>query len=84
MHPIKVRRALRLAKIGRNPGSAHAMLATIPDSAIAALTGRQLAELLDATWQTCQRTKALHERDVLTEGAIWSARQSRMIEIHGR
>ena len=84
MSSIKIRRALRLAKIGRNPGSAHAMLAAIPDNVITALTGRQLAELLDATWQTCQRTKALHARAILDEGAIWSAREGRMVEIRAQ
>ncbi|QIG79976.1 hypothetical protein [Stakelama tenebrarum] len=81
MHPIKINRALNAAAIGSCPGSASDMLAAIPDSVVAALPGRLLAELLDANWQLAQRSKSLAAREALDEGAVWDDRRERMIEL---
>lgn len=80
-HAIKIKRALRLSKIGACSGSALAMLDAIPASAVAGLPAKALAELLDAMWRACQEAKALAESGAVAEGAIWDARSQRLREI---
>ena len=80
-HTIKISRALRIAAVGRFPGSASAMLDRIPASAIVALPSKQLAAILDAMWGACQESKSLAVADAISEGAIWDARHQRLIEI---
>ncbi len=80
-HSIKVNRALKLSKIGDCPQSASAMLDALPASAISALTGAQIAEMLDAMWDMAQRSKAIAEREAVAEGAIWDARKGILREI---
>jgi hypothetical protein len=55
MTSIKIRRAQRLAAIGRNPRTWEAIIDAIPAGVIEAINSRQLAELADA--MRCQ-----HER----------------------
>lgn len=81
MSTVKVNRALALASVGRNPASASDMLAAIPQAIIAALTSRQIAELMDAMWHACQRSKALAAQDAIDEGAIWDARRQQLVEL---
>ncbi len=71
--PIKINRAMRLADISANPGSASDMLGLIPAEVVEALTAKQLATMLDAMWAACQRSKAIAARDAIAEGAIWDA-----------
>lgn len=78
---IKVNRALALANIGRNPGSAQAMLDAIPADVVAALTARRLAQMLDAMWRLAGASKALAAHDAIAEGAIWDARTGRLRSI---
>ena len=81
MSCIKVKRAFAKASIGTCPGSAADMLAAIPQSTISALTSTQLAELIDAMWAACQRSKALHAREVIAEGSVWDARRECLLEL---
>ena len=61
----KTNRALKLSKVGRYYGTAHAMLNRIPDSVVSALTSAQLADLLDAMWSTCEDTKRIADRETI-------------------
>lgn len=81
MSQVKINRAMKMARIGSNPGSASDMLAAIPASTIAGLTARQLAELLDAMWSLAQASKAIAARDACAEGAIWDAQAQQMREL---
>lgn len=82
MHTIKIKRALKLSTIGSCHGSAHAMLAAIPQSVVTSLTSKQLAELIDANWRLAVASKVIAERDIVNEGAVWDARSQRLIELH--
>lgn len=79
--PIKVRRALSRAAVGRYPASASVMLDRIPTSTRAALTSAALAELLDSLWVASQGDKALAIRDAITEGAVWDGERQALREI---
>ena len=81
MHTIKIKRALRLSTIGSCHYSAMAMLDAIPETVVAALTSAQIAELIDANWRLAQASKAIAEREIVAEGAVWDARTERMIEL---
>lgn len=70
-HQTKIKRAFRAAKIGAHPASAQAMLAAIPADALRALTGNQLAQMLDALWGACQQAKAIAAHEAVEGGAIW-------------
>lgn len=78
MSTIKINRALKLAAIGTNPGSAADMLAAIPADVIEALPARLLAELLDANWSLACRSKSLADAAACDEGAVWDARHQRL------
>jgi hypothetical protein len=72
MNAIKIKRAARLAKIGPCPDSFQAVIETIGPEVVAALSARQIADLADRIWASWQTTKAIHERDILAEGAIFN------------
>ncbi|WP_289009848.1 hypothetical protein [uncultured Thermomonospora sp.] len=78
---IKIDRAIKLSRVGGYPRTCAAVLEAIPWSTINALTGRQLAELMDAIWELWQRTKRIHERDIINEGAVWDEASGRLIEL---
>lgn len=78
---IKINRACRLADVGRYPRSCAEVLAVIPEATIKALASRQLAQLMDAVWRSWQRCKALHERDIVAEGAVWDACRGVMVNL---
>lgn len=80
-HSIKISRALAQSGVGRYPGSAHAMLAAVPESIVAALTSRQIADMLDAMWSACQTAKADANREAVDEGAVWDARRQTLREL---
>lgn len=93
-HNIKVNRALSASRIGGVHGggdhdipqcgcaaSALAMLDAIPETVVAQLSAAALADLLDAMWMMCERTKAIAAADVIQEGAVWDAKQQRLREI---
>lgn len=70
-HQIKINRALRQSRVGANPSSAKAMLKAVPDSVVAKVSSNELAELLDAMWRLSQKSKAIAESEVVSEGGVW-------------
>ncbi|RWR28867.1 hypothetical protein D2T31_12200 [Sinirhodobacter populi] len=76
---IKVNRAIKMSEIGAHAESAAAMLLAIPESVVEALPARLIAQLLDANWTLAQQSKAIAERDAISEGAIWDGRRMREI-----
>lgn len=74
-HRRKVKRALQIAAIGAHPLSASTMLDAMPASALDALTGAQLAEMIDAMWAVAGASKALAESAAIENGFIWDARR---------
>ncbi len=81
MSQIKINRALLKAKIGSYPSSASAMLDYVPLSVRDTLTSSQLAEMLDALWEACQAAKAIANREVVSDGAVWNARNEQFVEL---
>lgn len=80
-HSRKVNRAMQLAAIGNYPESRSAMLRALPESAIAQLTARGLADMLDAAWQLASASKAIADGDAIAEGGVWDARAQRFREL---
>jgi hypothetical protein len=78
---IKYRRALVKSAVGRFPSSADAMIDRIPHDVLAALTGAQIASLMDAMWDACQEAKHIACQDAVAEGAIWDSRRRALREI---
>ena len=81
MHQIKIKRALKKSKIGTCPGSAHAMLAYIPQSIMDQATSSAVAEMLDALWLACGTSKAIAEREAIQNGFVWDAPNNRARDI---
>lgn len=80
-HSTKVKRALRMSFIGANPGSAAAMLDSIPAEVVDALPARLIALMLDANWRLAQESKVIALCDAVSEGAIWDARSQKLRDI---
>jgi hypothetical protein len=80
-HDIKVKRALKLAEIGRYPLSASAMLRAIPHEVIEALTARLLSQMLDSCWSLAEAAKGIAIEEAINSGAIWDDRRQRSIEV---
>ena len=80
-HSIKINRAVKLSSIGKYPTSCSAMLGHVPQTLIDRLTAAELAEVLDSLWSCAQKSKAIHERDIVAEGAVWDAKSERLIEL---
>lgn len=80
-HTTKVNRALRLSSIGRYGASASAMLQTIPDEVIAALSARHIASILDANWGLAQMSKAIASREIIENGFVWDTRKNRAVDL---
>ncbi len=83
MASVKINRALKMAKIGDNPGSASDMLDAIPAKIIKQLPSRLLADLLDANWALAQASKALANRETCENGAVWDGRHQALRDIAG-
>lgn len=75
MSQIKITRARRLAIIGNCPGSFAAMVEAIPAAAIAALSSKAIAAVVDANWQLASASKAIAARDAISEGGVWDSRE---------
>lgn len=75
---IKINRARKLSAIGDVPGSFYAMVERVPAAVTAAITSRQLADMVDAMWAACQEAKALAEKEAIDQGAVWDARSQRL------
>ena len=61
--------------------TAKAILASIPASLIEALTVEQLVVVADALHAGHEAGKAKAEEEILAEGAIWSPKHGRLLEI---
>ena len=72
-HSIKIKRAAKLARIGDCPRSWAAMLAYVPADALAALTARHLAAVVDGLWSCAQTSKAIANSEAIIQGAVWDA-----------
>lgn len=81
MHQIKIDRARKLSSTGRYPATFDAMLGHVSPDIIAAVTGRDLATIIDDLSRASQAAKALANAEAITEGAVWDARQQRLREI---
>jgi hypothetical protein len=81
MNQIKINRALRLADVGRFPGSAWAMLDHVPASVVAALTARQLAAMLDGLWDACREAKGIATSEACADGVVWDVKRQALREI---
>ena len=76
-HQIKVNRALSLSQVGKYPSSASAMLRAVPDSVLAKVTSRELADLLDAMWDLSAASKAIADAETISEGGVWDNKELR-------
>ena len=74
----RVRRNISMAAYGR---TAAAIMAQIPDALIDQLTSAQLVLVANAIHAAHQGGKAKAEKDVLAEGAIYSPKAGKMLEI---
>jgi len=74
----RVRRNISMAAYGR---TAAAILVQIPDDLFDQLTSAQLVLVADAIHAAHQGGKAKAEKDALIEGAIYSSRAGKMLEI---
>jgi hypothetical protein len=68
-------------KMAPFPRTAKAILASIPASLIVNLSVEQLVVVSDALHAAHEKGKAKAEAEVLTEGAIYSPKHERMLEI---
>ena len=73
-----VRSHMKMAAFG---GTANAIASCILPSLIALLTAEQLVVVADALNAAHQAGKAKAEEEILTEGAIYSPKHERMLEI---
>lgn len=73
-----VRKQMKMAPFWR---SAKAIIASIPPSLIATLTAEQLVVVADALHASHEAGKAKAEAEVLAEGATYSPKHERMLEI---
>jgi hypothetical protein len=76
---IKYRRACVKARVGRFPTSAGAMIDRIPPDVLTALSGAQIASLMDAMWDACQEAKDIAIRDAVADGAVFDGHRMREI-----
>lgn len=81
MNTVKIDRAFGYSKVGRYTSTANTAWSYIPSSVYAKLSGKQLAELMDAFYRAFENTKAIHERDICQEGVIWDERIQKLREI---
>lgn len=73
-----VRSKMKMAPFQR---TAKAIIASIPVTLIENLSGEQLVEVADALHAAHEAGKAKAEAEVLAEGAIYSPKHERMLEI---
>jgi hypothetical protein len=73
-----VRSRMKMAPYGQ---TAKAIIASIPVSLIEPLTAEQLVVVADALHSAHEMGKAKTETEILTEGAIFSPKYGRMLEI---
>lgn len=80
-HQIKINRVANNMKMAAYWRTAEAIMAQIPYVLVEQLTSAQLVMVADAIHAAHQGGKAKAERDVLSEGAIYDPRKSKMREI---
>jgi len=80
-HTIKINRMRRNMQMAAYGSTTSAILTSIPDALLDALTSAQLVVVADALHAAHQAGKAQAERDVLAEGAIYSPRAGKMLEV---
>ena len=80
-HNIKLSRIRQGMKMAAYSRTAAAIMAQIPDALIDRLTSAQLVLVADAIHAAHQGGKARGEADVLVEGAIYSPKHGKMLEI---
>lgn len=73
-----VRSRMKMAPYSR---TAKAIIASIPASLIEPLTAQQLVVIADALHLAHEAGKAKAEAEILSEGAIFSPKHGRMLEI---
>ena len=73
-----VRKQIKMAPFWR---TAKAIIASIPTSLIEPLTAEQLVVVADALHAAHETGKAKAETEILAEGAIYSPKHERMLEI---
>jgi hypothetical protein len=74
----RIRKNMSMAAYGR---TAAAIMAQIPEALIEQLTSAQLVMVANAIHAAHQGGKAKAERDVISEGAIYSPKAGKMIEL---
>ncbi len=75
---IYVRNNIKMAPFWR---TAKAIIASIPVTLIEHLSGEQLVVVADALHEAHESGKAKAEAEILAEGAIFSPKHGRMLEI---
>lgn len=75
---VRTRKGMKMAAYG---STSAAIMAQIPDALIEQLTSAQLILVADAIHAAHQGGKAKGEADVLIEGAIYSPKHGKMLEI---
>lgn len=73
-----VRRNMKMTSYHR---TAQAIATSIPSSLVESLTAEQLVVVADALHGAHEAGKAKAEQEILTEGAIYSPKHGRMLEI---
>ena len=78
---MKLEQTENYCKLSKNRGSYVAVTSIIPDKIILETRGVDLGQLIDNIWQSWQKTKKIHEADIISEGVIWDEQNQRLIEL---
>jgi hypothetical protein len=78
---LKYNRAKSMSIIGSCPKSFDAMWDAIPIQIKQILSGKLLAQLVDANWHLAGTSKAIAARDIVAEGYVYDAKNQRSIAL---
>ena len=79
IHTIKLARAARATSLSAYPATWSEIIARIPPSAVARLTGAEVAEVAQAVAASYWAGERHAIREVLDEGAVWDGTKLREI-----
>lgn len=78
---MKLEQTENYCKISKNKESYLSVANIIPDKIILETKPIELGKLIDNIWQSWEKTKKIHESDIISEGAIWDEKNQRLIEL---
>lgn len=53
----------------------------VPDSVVARVSSRELAELIDAMWTLSQNSKSIAEAEAVSDGRVWDSKKQEFREL---